>query len=488
MPKKHTTRIVSLVVVISATWAVGFQFLFNANESSGDWTAYKGSHHSATPLQDSTTPPRDNPAPPVLSLDVHKMQLLYEYAQGGFQTEIWWDAVKCEGMLMSARKSKVECKTAEKIEISSDPKVEKYLRENYGPDFMRVMLRGPEITMGKTEYKKNCLYHTTFRTTKKGDYILTAELVYEQFNAINEAKEKTWYDYSQQSLTDGYPSLTCNMDQLQHNVPGRWSDAGPDTSDFKKEFPQYWLSLGKKETKLNAFTPDLLGRMDFKRRYEWTPSTGLHKKYSKDMILNLLKGKTLYFFGDSHMRMTFYGLLSRLGVKYAFDKVWKGDRSDTIPSHGVTVAYVASYFLNTSRPSAVEMLMKPNKTVIAGVGQHHASGCWTLAKHANTVENALRDFDRHNTSLIWFGIPAHPMNRHMRVVQHRTDCRNNLRHYLFAKAQTELVSFRGYPIVDTFAKSWPMIHTSPDGAHYYNWVREAWIDDIFASYEAMQKK
>ena len=214
---------------------------------------------------------------------------------------------------------------------------------------------------------------------------------------------------------------------------------------------------------------------------------------TKECIVSLVGGgggkgaHTIYFVGDSHMRLFFYGFLSRMGISYPHDKVWRGDRSDTISGTGGTtmrVKFVASYFLNLTKDSAASMLAESmgdaTSTVVAGVGQHHTSNCWSLAKDRAVVEEALSLLG--GRPIVWFGIPAQPFNAHLSVPkpvgQSRKDCRNNQRHEFVNAMQKELVAAVGVPYIDTMSMTRGMAHTSLDGAHFYTWPRAAWIDEL----------
>jgi hypothetical protein len=269
---------------------------------------------------------------------------------------------------------------------------------------------------------------------------------------------------------------------------------------------------------------DLLGRLDFGASYHYAPhsreavrerllaaaggeaalgvklpkgcqhllSSQGHVVLSKECIVSLVSGgggrgaHTIYFVGDSHMRLYYYGFLSRLGIAYPHDKVWRGDRSDIISNeHGsMKVKFVASYFLNLTKDSAAAMLAQSQgdytSTVVAGVGQHHTSNCWSLAKDRAVVEEALTLLKgRH---VVWFGIPAQPFNTHLSVPkpvgQSRRDCRNNQRHGFVDAMQREMVAAAGASYIDAMSMTRGMTHTSLDGAHFYAWPRAAWIDEL----------
>ena len=311
-----------------------------------------------------------------------------------------------------------------------------------------------------------------------------------------------------------------------------WLSLDGDTVNHKSKASPlngYWLPVKGEAADASrvSFAPDILGRMNYAMTYVHRSLLQPAERKARcalsnpgDLracLLERLRGRTVYFIGDSHMRLFFYGFLTRLAVPYPPNKVWRGDRTDVIASHNVTVRFVASYFLNLSKPSALDMFADRGDTVvIAGVGQHHSCHCWTVEKHMGVVIDALSRLTdpasvapgrkRH---VLWFGIPAQPMNRHLHMAkpvgQARRDCRNNARHLLYTAYQRAAVeearakllrqplrqsaapaassdgSARGavaIDMIDTLRLSVGMEHTSLDGAHYYSWAREAWIDAV----------
>jgi hypothetical protein len=304
--------------------------------------------------------------------------------------------------------------------------------------------------------------------------------------------------------------------------------------DHRKSFLSgYWLPLSSKLKydygKYPNYDVDLLGRMNLPT-YNWGSVTvriavpkGSSLRVSGDdpsaqsqcalrpsqvpycgkaCALDIIRNRVLYFVGDSQMRIFFYGFLSRLDISYPMNKVWRGDRTDYIPSPvNTTIKYVASYFLNLSNPTTAgaEMLADPRPAIIiAGVGQHHSCHCYSLKKHMSVVENSLelllaagsknkkrRDGesnDNNNKQIIWFGVPAQPYNRHLfapkPIGQSRKDCRNNARHLIYNAHQKHVMVQRGIPFLDAFALSVAQAHTSLDGAHYYTDVRDQYIDQL----------
>eukprot|EP01060_Flectonema_neradi_P005300 TRINITY_DN13513_c0_g2_i2.p1 TRINITY_DN13513_c0_g2~~TRINITY_DN13513_c0_g2_i2.p1 ORF type:complete len:481 (+),score=48.44 TRINITY_DN13513_c0_g2_i2:85-1527(+) len=374
--------------------------------------------------------------------------LLHSFTSAGFTSKLYYHKETCTGWFSTKRQSINSCKEyVSNQRFSDDVAIAEWIQTFFGPEHMRVQLRGPEIVMGNTTFhntevdihgnrQPECSYISHFVLGRTGSYSLWAEHIYEAYGAVNETIEKTWYPMIGSDLAPDHPELTCSRDMPVPIKPcgrqqslswGRWVDAGRDHSNFQKEYPGYWLHY-KHEAKVNKYTPDILGRINFGRVYKWEPYDCTHNHYPRESILKILRNRRITLFGDSHMRMTFYGLLQRMNIDFPHNKVWRGDRTDTIPSHNITISYVAAYFLNMSRASAQEMLLKGD-IVVAGVGQHHASGCWSIRKHTQIVNEAMETFDAHpKLKIIWLGVPAHPLNKHIRSHQHRTDCRNNLRH------------------------------------------------------------
>ena len=388
-----------------------FSFVFG-DPTRVDGGSFAG--NTIVPLTAATSPPavipsrpsavqtgqkQQDPSRPIIGLD-HSTEV-WSHSTEKFTAKVLYDVEKCSGVVHIHRKDAVEVARMEATQFTQDASIQAWVKKGFGPDFFRITFRGPEVVMANITYAVGGHSTGTFFFTQPGEFLMTILLVFDEFKAVNDLHEKTWFDYANTYLAQKQP-IQCKTpaaDVAPNKPPcglsqstawGRWVANGEDRSDFKKEFPNYWLPLKKYEKPLNDETPDILGRMNYRTMYRWEPYGCSHTKFSKEDALEVLRGINLHFFGDSHLRMTFYGMLNRLGIKFSFDKVWKGDRVDKIASHNCSVAYVASYFLNTSRPTAVDMLMKKNSVILAGVGQHHASACFTLRKHTITVEVCMR--------------------------------------------------------------------------------------------------
>jgi len=271
-----------------------------------------------------------------------------------------------------------------------------------------------------------------------------------------------WYPMALTTLLGPFPSsvVTCHAQHTSGGnntavlpvcrspvTEGRWVRVTADATNYKTipSLGGYWLPLKPHHGRDDPFgkSEDILGRQNLGFTFEWRPRRCIQSPCSALSCLHeALRGLHVIFLGDSHMRTTFYGLLTQLQVPYSPNRIWRGDRVDHIASANLTLRYVANYFLNLSRPTAVEALQwahqNPQRTVLVlGVGQHHASFCWPIADHVANVRSALQTV--RALSVVWIGIPATPLNTHIHRVQHRKDCRNNHRLLMYNEAQREVV-------------------------------------------------
>ena len=124
---------------------------------------------------------------------------------------------------------------------------------------------------------------------------------------------------------------------------------------------------------------------------------------SQEQQQNLL---TLLFIGDSHVRTLYYGLLERLEIPFAANRIWRGGHETDVKlssSSSVTkMKFVPSSFLDMKTvDGAVSQALttsgnnnnkKSRIVVIAGLGQHHSTHCYTLKRHAAAVKTAIDYF------------------------------------------------------------------------------------------------
>jgi hypothetical protein len=309
-----------------------------------------------------------------------------------------------------------------------------------------------------------------------------------------------------------------------------WRVSGRDTIDYERDarFRGYWLRFRGDTTRGAALSlsHDLLGRMDLRaglRLADGSDASGAPRlgaarssfcavarspaPCARECFLRALQHTSLVFVGDSHVRTLYYGLLSRLGVAFAANRVWRGGHEAFINASSTTLAFVPSSFLElpalraaiaaakdraAAAAAAAAAASRLRVVVVAGLGQHHSTHCYALSRHASSVRAALdalaaeadghRALPRRPFVPVWFGVPAQPVNRHLfapkPVGQSRRDCRSNARHLLYSAVQQHLCAQRGVRFLDSFALSAGIAHTSIDGAHFYSFARDAMLDEL----------
>lgn len=403
---------------------------------------------------------------------------------------------------------------------SLDDATRDFARGVFGPEWFEVSAVGPAVVTAlpipAPDAADPCTpptYHALLRFPIAGVYAVYADVLFEKYDHLADTAEDAPITYATTLTTERIATgstlevATCSSSgsvDRDAAAGGVWMERAPDAENYKKgRLGGYWLKV--KGEAVNAaersFRRDILGRMNYGAVYHRAAIPGakapspvcahvagkvVPPPCDRACLLRKLRGKTIYFAGDSHIRILFYGFLDRLGVAFPADKVWRGDRTDHVASHNVTVKFIASYFLNLTRPSAQQMLNDRSEPVIVtGVGQHHSCHCWTVPKHMSVVREALDTLlapDAAKRRVLWFGVPAQPVNRHLHmpkpVGQARRDCRNNARHLVYSAHQAAETYRRGVPFIDALGPGVGMAHTSLDGAHFYTWVRDAWIDRI----------
>jgi hypothetical protein len=200
------------------------------------------------------------------------------------------------------------------------------------------------------------------------------------------------------------------------------------------------------------------------------------------MLQRVLKGKRIVVGGDSQLRALYYGLVNVLnGNEWPCVRNLssvaseppvciqntKGSQRKTI--EGVQVDYVDDLFLEKFSGERYQGY----DVVIVGFAQHPASKeHWTADRYRGGVfakakkVRALRD---QGSTVLWYGAPQYPhtTNGYPVVVK---DWRTDARMMLFNDVSFAMMRGMGVPVVDSYSVVTAMAHTSPDQAHFSNWV------------------
>lgn len=205
-------------------------------------------------------------------------------------------------------------------------------------------------------------------------------------------------------------------------------------------------------------------------------------------LVSTLRGKRIAIGGDSQLRALFFGMVNVLSG-------WEGRcvrnitsvesepagcihnvkgshrKSISMGTGGATVQvdFVDDLFLDRLGSSRYDGY----DAVIVGFAQHPASKeHWTMDRYRASVANKLPHLQRRmqKKSLpIWYAAPQYPYTTQGFPVAVK-DWRTDARLMLFNEAAMEIMRGAGIPTIDAFSITTSMSHTSPDQAHFSNFV------------------
>jgi hypothetical protein len=146
----------------------------------------------------------------------------------------------------------------------------------------------------------------------------------------------------------------------------------------------------------------------------------------------------------------------------------KGSQRKSI--EGVQLDFVDDLFLD--RFAGSERYSSYNVCIV-GFAQHPASMAhWSFDRYRLSFQSKLQKaikLQGSGVKVVWYLSPQYPHTRWGFPVRVR-DWRTDVRLTMFNQFAKEECQKHGIPVVDAFSITAPMSHTSPDQAHYTNWV------------------
>eukprot|EP01064_Diplonema_japonicum_P019575 TRINITY_DN2831_c0_g1_i1.p1 TRINITY_DN2831_c0_g1~~TRINITY_DN2831_c0_g1_i1.p1 ORF type:complete len:548 (+),score=71.09 TRINITY_DN2831_c0_g1_i1:66-1646(+) len=516
-PKRKAVACVVLMIWFALWMAVGGGTGFSDNNQGG---------FVATPppqlLHDPTksSPPKQQQQQQQQpSLTEEKGCVIHETQRKTITVKTCFDPEKCHGEILIKPTS-----TPLNRKFSNDPETEKFLREDHGPDHYRFFLRSHNEVSGPpnslTYNPEKNVYSGSIDLTKRGVHNIVLEVLYEEWNGIDEARDfwppllkepilklgtsalrerKTNYHEGQLSPSSD-DILTCNNDQPKQNknpctgreTTGRWVVTDPT----KKLFTKVRSKKVQKTPVVFQWDPQI------DEAWEWSFDTcTLPTTNVKD-----LPRKSILVTGDSQLRSIYFGLVNFLqgnGLgcvrnistpqhmnQYLFasgeqcvENV-KGKQKATLRNGEVSLHFLDDPYLDKVHKNG-----RHYSAVVGGFGQHPASRKhWpfkrfntTMADRAVQVNSLLTE----GKTFVWVTSPKYPDTKKgypVGVKDWRTDPRlivfNSAAKSHLAPLLREHDRLR---LVDTFPLTQLMGHTSSDQAHYNNFVLYE-IVRIVASY------
>jgi hypothetical protein len=347
-----------------------------------------------------------------------------------------------------------------------------------------------------------------------GDYSVGLEWLYGDYHALDEITNQWPYlrqipvlplDESfrtnyhlQQCTVPSNVRLLCARDQ-DHSLPAavaEEADSGAsqpvctghegDTSGrwiTKPDEPRVFTRVRVRKIQRNPIVFEWALQDDASR--EWHPNACKMERLTHTQLAAGLRNRRVIVGGDSQMRALYFGLANFI-AGFGNECLRNISRVEAEPPHcianvkgshrklinGVQLDFVDDLFLDR-----LGERYKSYHVVIIGFAQHPASReHWSYDKYRNafmgklTRMQELRDqLPNKEGAVIWYLAPQYPHTRvgYPVVVK---DWRTDSRLAMFNEFTKELSQKHRFPVVDAFRISTAMSHTSPDQAHFTNFV------------------
>ena len=385
--------------------------------------------------------------------------------------------------------------------LSKNATLSKEIEQSHGPDHYRVRISGPEVVIVEPRYmgtgSPDCEYTATYSLMYPGKHPLAIELLYDHYYALDEATihwpplrkrpllplrsmpHYRWYHTSQitpESIVD-IPCINLVPPSRKKLPPcsvseanmGRWvrdSAKGPLTTRVRVKKIRRQPILFQWESQQEAF-------------YEWLPDTCNLRVFPQEC----LRKKKAIIGGDSQLRALYFTALNILrghGVTCVQNVTATSEESAHCIAnvkggqhYRVSPSEIQLDFMDDSFFSRIPGKYTSYDAVIVGYAQHPASKeHWPLDRYRRELPGKaqfLADLIKIGKNVVWYAAPQYPHSTSgypIMVMDWRTD----LRLATMNRYARVYMSQRGIPVVDSYAVSTGFSHTSPDQAHYHNWV------------------
>lgn len=383
--------------------------------------------------------------------------------------------------------------------LSNNATLNKELRA-MGPDTLRVRLAGPEVVAGiALPTKEDCVYAFPFTLNTKGRYNVAVERLYAQFQGINEAFSQ-WPELLKQSVlpVEAPPSnyhhqqrtlestewAECVAPVVTKRPDARCSGLEPTGGKWVEEGGGATVSTRVRVRKIQRNPILFEWAIQPERPYVWQPEA-----CSRGPLPDLIErfkgryvGKRVVVAGDSQLRALYFGLVNVLkgsGVECVRNLTdVAGEPAGCIPNvkgnhkmmlNGVAVNFYDDLFLDKLASGKFDKY----DAIVTGFAQHPASKeHWPFDRYRESLlrrHAKLLSMKGRGTGVVWYLAPQYPHTRQGYPVVVK-DWRTDPRLALFNGHAQRTMQASGVPVVDGYRISTPMSHTSPDQAHFSNFV------------------
>ena len=450
--------------------------------------------------------PQQNPSPTEGSSRCSDLPLNTNITRTVRRAALCYDATQCSGYIhIEANPS---CQSQSRPLSKSTADSARFLA--MGADVFRLRLDGPEVLLVTSKPTGDCQYRLDIpQLVSKGDYNLGLEWLYGDYHALDEIT-KHWPPLRKQPVFPAAPFATqyhlqqCTLPSTQWVSCERANDQLQETSSgsmctgLEKNTSGRWVKEeGTVHTRVRvkkiqrnpivfqwAIQGDSLAH--------WTPESCQLSRRTAESARAALKGKRLIVGGDSQSRALYYSIVNFLSG-YGNECLRNISTIDAEPSHCIAnvkgsqrkkvagldaIDFVDDHFLD-KLPGRYQGY----DVVVVGFAQHPASKeHWSYAKYRNALDAKLthaKSLAAAGTAVVWLLAPQYPHTKQGYPVVVK-DWRTDMRLTLFNDYAKEKMQAAGIPVIDAFAISTGMSHTSPDQAHFSNFVAYEFVQMLMS--------
>lgn len=430
---------------------------------------------------------------------------LHDNVTGVFddQLQLCFSEEQCSGQLRISFKSSSSCYASKRV-LSRNGTLNDALLA-LGPDVFRYRLEGPETIAGiSTHQGGRCQYFVQIpQLRRSGTYRLGLEWLYKDYHAQDEITNQ-WPHLLKQSLLPVLPgfetnyhrqqctlpstvALQCNQDRpavpaavctgLERDTTGRW------VIDEANSGKYVYTRVRVKKIQRNPIVFQWALQRDEARHWEPNACRMVQQSHISVTRAISVAAQRLVIGGDSQLRALYFGVANFLSgqgsdclrnisteaaePRRCIENV-KGSQRKLIG--GMQVDFVDDLFLdrfaNSERYAGYH-------TVVVGFAQHPASKeHWSFDRYRQSFQSKLQravQLKQAGKLVIWYLAPQYPHTTLGFPVYVR-DWRTDVRLQMFNAYAKEQCLTHGIPVVDAFAITTPFSHTSPDQAHFSNFV------------------
>eukprot|EP00759_Apiculatamorpha_spiralis_P053900 PhF_6_TR656/c0_g1_i1/m.952 len=431
-------------------------------------------------------------------------------ATGIFQVELCHEdlARVCKGYLKIQRVK--GCRGTPGRPLSRNATLSKWIETKYGPDSYRVRITGPEVFIAEAIFsssdsdRSSCTYTSKYNLRYMGTYNIAIELLYDNYYAIDEVTnhwpplrklsllqfpESTsfhWYHKSQVT-PESTVTVSCSKNSRSESHEETSIGTAPTCRTYKDMNDGRWVRDPKKGPLTTRVRVKKIRRQPILFQWElqkeayhfWKP----YRCSLPSFPTECLKNKRMIIGGDSQLRALYFTMLNVLrghGVECVQNVTSKDDESPKcVPNvkgsqhHKVDSLNLQFDFADDHYISKLSKYSGGYDIIVVGYAQHPASKeHWPLDRYRREIPDKahyFHDLQRKGKTVIWYAAPQYPHSTsgYPIVVM---DWRTDLRLQVMNEFSESVMSSKGIPVVDSYKVSTGFSHTSPDQAHYHNWV------------------